>query len=357
MGMMTIFSDESGYTGPHLTNKDQPYFVLATLSFEEHEAKAIRDSFFSPVRAKELKHGSLARNVKQHAMVLEYLKYLQSCQHRFKMYVVDKEFAAVAKIVDYLVESAAHKMGFDIYSNGFAFKFANMLYHSLVALETSAYRNALISRFEGMIRHGSKIRYDEFFDYIERPVASRELDTVLDVLRTTRHILVADQILGIGSNALDVSFTTALHLMSEWRKDTDEEINLVHDVSSPMVKETRLWEALTDKSVSPTTIGYGPKTVRFPIGVAKTTFEDSRSWVGLQLADVLAGAIARSLTARKRGETDPYVSLISETALDLPAFSSMPGSPADWPETPANYEPPADALEFIGEFYAKTRRG
>ena len=355
MGLRTIFSDESGYTGPNLTNKDQPYFVLATISFEENEAKAIRDSFFSPVRATELKHSSLARNAKRHPMVLDYLKYLESCQHRFKMYVVDKEFAAVAKIVDYLVEGAANKMGLDIYSNGDAFALANVLYNSLCALETSAYRNALLSRFEGMIRHGSRIRYDDFFDYINRPVASRELDRVLDIVRATRHVLVADQILGVGPDALDVSFSAALNLMSEWRKETDENINLIHDMSSPMVKETRFWEALTGKSVKPSIIGYGPKTMQFPIGVATTIFEDSRSWVGLQLADVLAGSVARSLTAHKRGETDPYVSLISETALSLPAFTSMPGRPEDWPGTPANYEPPADALEFIGDFYAKTR--
>ena len=177
------------------------------------------------------------------------------------------------------------------------------------------------------------------------------------MVRATQHVLVADEVLRIGPDALDVSFTTALNLMAEWRKETDQDFNLVHDMSSPMVKETRLWETLTDKSVEPTTIGYGPKTMRFPIGVAKTRFENSRSWVGLQLADVLAGSVARSLTARKRGETDPYVNLISETALNLQAFSSMPGAPADWPGTPANYEPPADALEFIGEFYAKTRPG
>ena len=355
MGIMTIFSDESGYTGPNLTNKDQPYFVLATISFEEQEAKAIRDSFFSPVRAQELKHSSLARNVKQHSMVLEYLKHLQSCQHRFKMYVIDKEFATVAKVVDYLVESAAHKIGLDIYSNGYAFKFANMLYYLLGAYETAAYRSGLLRRFEGMMRHGSRIRYDEFFDYIERPVAPRELDRALDMVRATRRVLVADDVLRIGPDGLDVTFTTALNLMAEWRKETKQDFNLVHDMSSPMVRETRLWEALTDKSVGPTTIGYGPRTMRFPIGVAKTSFEDSRSWVGLQLADVLAGSVARSLTARKRGETDPYVNLISDTALNLPAFSSMPGTPADWPVTPPNWEPPADALEFISDFYGKTR--
>ena len=357
MSVKTIFSDESGYTGPNLTNRDQPYFVLATVSFEEAEAKAIRDSFFSPVRSQELKHSSLSRNVRQHALVLEYLKHLQSCQHRFKMYAIDKEFTAVAKIVDYLVESAAHKKGLDIYSSGFAFKFANALYYLLTSFETSAYRDGLLHRFEGMMRYGTRVRYDEFFDYIERPVASHALDKALDIVRDARHVLVANDVLRIGPEALDVTFTTALNLMAEWRKETEQDFNLIHDRSSPMVKETRLWEALTDKSVEPTIIGYGPKTMRFPIGVAKTSFEDSRSWAGLQLADVLAGSVARSLTARKRGETDPYVNLISDTALNLPAFASMPGVPADWPTTPPDWEPPVDALEFIGEFYGKTRPG
>ena len=355
METMTIFSDESGYTGPNLTNRDQPYFVLATVSFEEHEAKAIRDSLFSSVRAQELKHSSLARTRRRHPMVLEYLKYLQSRPHRFKMFVIDKDYATVVKIVDYLVESAAHKMGVDIYSNGDAFKFANEFYYLLRSSETSAYRIALLTRFEEMMRYGSRIRYDEFFDFIEKPVASPELDTALEEVRATRRILVAEEVLRIGPEALDVSFTTALSLMAEWRKETDRDFNLVHDMSSPMVKETRLWEALTDKSLGPVTIGYGPKTMRFPIGVAKTSFESSKSWVGLQLADVLAGSVARSLKARKNGETDPYVNLISETALNLPAFSSTPGTPADWPAIPADYEPPTDALEFIGELYAKTR--
>ena len=243
----------------------------------------------------------------------------------------------------------------DIYSNGDAFKFAKELYYLLTSRETSVYRSALLARFEGMMRYGSRIRFDEFFDFIEKPVASRELDAALEVVRATRRVLVAEEVLRVGPEALDVSFTTALNLMAEWRRETDRDFNLVHDMSSPMVKETRLWEALTDRSLGPETIGFGPKTMSFPIGVAKTSFENSKSWVGLQLADVLAGSVARSLTARKRGETDPYIKLISETALNLPALLSMPGTPADWPGIPADYEPPTDALEFIGDLYAKTR--
>ena len=355
MSLKTIFSDESGYTGPNLTNKEQPYFVLATLAFEEDEARAIRDSIFSGVRAREIKHSSLSKNGKQHGMVREFLKYLQSCEHRFKIYVVDKEFAAVAKVVDYLVEGATHKMGLDIYSDGSAITLANVFYRFLYALETEAYRSELLKLFEGMIRHGSRVRYDAFFDYINQPVASKSLDKVLDIIRATYHVLVPDEILRIGPEALDLSFTTALSLMAEWREETNEDLKLVHDVSSPMVKETRLWEALTALSVEATTIGYGTRTMRFPIGVAITSFEDSRSWVGLQLADVLAGSVARSFTAHKRGEIDRYVSTISEIALNLTVSTSMPGSPDDWSETPANYEPPADALEFIGEFYRETR--
>jgi len=154
------------------------------------------------------------------------------------MYAIDKEFTAVAKIVDYLVESAAHKKGLDIYSSGFAFKFANVLYYLLAAYETSAYRDGLLGRFEGMMRYGTRIRYDEFFDYIERPVASRELDRALDIVRDTRHVLVANDRLRIGPDALEVTCTTALNLMAEWRKETEQDFNLIHDRSSPMVKET-----------------------------------------------------------------------------------------------------------------------
>ena len=55
--------------------------------------------------------------------------------------------------------------------------------------------------------------------------------------------------------------------------------------------------------------------------------------MGLQLADVLAGSVARSLTAQKQGKTDPYVSLISETALNFPAFGTIPRTHDNWPET------------------------
>ena len=82
---------------------------------------------------------------------------------------------------------------------------------------------------------------------------------------------------------------------------------------------------------------------------------DSRTHgIGLQLADVLAGSVARSLTAQKQGKTDPFVSLISETTLNFPAFGTIPRTQDDWPRTPADYEPPADALEFTGQFYVKT---
>ena len=355
MELMTIFSDESGYTGPNLTNKDQPYFVLATLSLEEDDAKAIRDSFFHSVKTRELKHSSLARNAKQHTMVLEYLKHLESHQNLFKVLVVDKEFAAVGKIVDYLVETAAHRAGLDLYSNGYVVDFANILYYSLVAYETSTYRSALLSKFEGMLRHSSIIRYNDFFDYIEQPVVSPTLNSVLDLVRATRHVLNPNEILKAGPEALDLTFTTALALMAAWRKQTGKDFNLIHDVSSPMVKESKLWEALTDKSLPPATVGYGQKTIQFPIGMASTSFEDSRLWVGLQLADVLAGSFARTLSAYKRGDFDSYVGLIAETVFNLPAHSVMPATPDDFNAESADYEPPADALEFIGEFYAKTR--
>jgi len=353
----TIYLDESGYTGPNLTNREQPFFVLASVNFTESEASELRDEFFAGVKTKELKHKSLSANAKQHNMVLAYLEYLGHNPDRFKLYAVDKEFAAVTKVIDYFVESAAHAVGEDIYSNGHAFAMANMLYYSLRAGETCLYCHGILSRFEGLLRDPSMIRYNDFFDYVERPVANRELDAALGWIRASRELIEPDSILAGGPAGLDIIFTTALNLMSRWRTQLGQDFYVVHDYSSPMVAEQALWEALPSVDVPPESIGFVPKSMQFPIGVLSTTFGNSQEFIGLQLADVLAGAVAKSLAVKMQDGNDRYIDLIGDQAIGLSAATIMPGKPEDWPESSTSITSPDYALEFIGKYNPKTRAG
>jgi len=97
--------------------------------------------------------------------------------------------------------------------------------------------------------------------------------------------------------------------------------------------------------------------MQFPIGVLSTTFGNSQEFIGLQLADVLAGAVAKSLAVKMQDGNDRYIDLIGDQAIGLSAATIMPGKPEDWPESSTSITSPDYALEFIGKYNPKTRAG
>ena len=97
--------------------------------------------------------------------------------------------------------------------------------------------------------------------------------------------------------------------------------------------------------------------MQFPIGVLSTTFGNSQEFIDLQLADVLAGAVAKSLAVKMQDGNDRYIGLIGDQALGLSAATTMPDKPEDWPESSTSMSSPNDALAFIGRYYSETRAG
>ena len=59
--MQTIFLDESGYTGEHLLDTDQPIFALASHHISERSCEELKRRFFGRVQARELKYSQLRR--------------------------------------------------------------------------------------------------------------------------------------------------------------------------------------------------------------------------------------------------------------------------------------------------------
>ena len=49
-----IYFDESGYTGPDLTNREQPYFTLASIRMTNDEIACIKNDIGDNVWRKEL---------------------------------------------------------------------------------------------------------------------------------------------------------------------------------------------------------------------------------------------------------------------------------------------------------------
>ena len=45
-----LYFDEAGYTGPDLTNKEQPYFALASIRMTDDEVACGENGAFPPTR-------------------------------------------------------------------------------------------------------------------------------------------------------------------------------------------------------------------------------------------------------------------------------------------------------------------
>lgn len=289
-----MFLDESGFTGEQLLDPDQPVLVLATIFRAESECAALKRQVFADVRATELKHAALSRRAKHQAMVGELVRQLAADPSRVKFSIAHKKYALVTFMVDWLVEIPMHEDGVDLYHQGANLSLANLLFYALPTLGGAAFFEDLLHRFQAMMRLRTYETYEAFFRPLFRDTKMEQLEDALTYVRAF-HVHPRcgfERLRELPPKALSLPFTCAMALMGRWRSDLTEPFVLIHDSSSEMVREREMWDALVDPSVAPALVGYDRRTVQFPLLVAETRFDDSRNWCGLQVADVIAGALA-----------------------------------------------------------------
>ena len=71
-----------------------------------------------------------------------------------------------------------------------------------------------------------------------------------------------------------------------------------------MAKNKKAWDKVLHPDVPPKVVGYDRRKMYFPIRAEKTDFENSHDFEGLQLVDILAGAMARCMKWNVQGKED-----------------------------------------------------
>ena len=351
----TIFLDESGYTGYDLVNDRQPTFVLASMCLAEKECEALKVEFFKDVNSKELKHVKLSKRPRQQEMVIQFLKYLEKNRHLFKVSVAHKRYVLVCKLVDLLIETPARNDGLDIYEQGLNISLANLFFYTLPAFGGDDFFAELLERFQIMLRKRSAISYDSFFSLVFQNHDSNDLNEMLQWLQISHFKLGENLFETIPENTLDLALTMTLSLMAEWRLEIAGRIHLLHDMSSNMSRQKEVWDALMDPNLPPAFVGYDRRKMKFPVSVERTIFEHSQNWAGLQLSDVLAGAIDRYSKWLVRGKK-PEDSYGKELAGIVGDVLVLP----IWPETKFTPEELGTVGEQAGnvfEYYARNIEG
>jgi len=335
--MSLLFVDECGYTGQDLLSCEQPVLSIASLNCGERRSSELKAKFFEQVRAAELKHVSLAKRPAQQRMVLEFLQHLSSQPNMVKLAIAHKKYTLTTKMVDLLVAPAANQKGIDLFRDGANTLLSSTYFNLLPLLCGIEYFDDLLGRFHRMMLLRTRESFDSFSEIVSAKGHPRQANGMLSFLRMREPGLMSE-LLNSSDHCLDVAVAMTLALVAKWREGIParQNITLIHDTSSAMARDRYLWDLLVDKNVPSREYAFGPDhSFRFPIGVGRTRNEESKEWAGLQLADVIAGAIARHARWCIQGEDkdDNYALALSTIIPSLmkPAHAiwPSPGIPVD----------------------------
>lgn len=297
-----IFVDESGYTGPNLLDSDQPVLAVASLRCDDAKCEDFKVRIFGGSTSAELKYSSLSKSTKGRKKVIRLLRELADMPEIVKVALAHKKYALVGKMVDLIVETAMHRDGFDLYDRGANIALTNVMY----ALLGDGSHDTLLELFQNMMRTQEGSDFDEFAaELFRKQFDDEQAEEFLGFFRASI-LRIGPAVLIDPSKTLDLAFTMNFTLASLWRQDisAEEGIRFVHDESSIMEFNKAIWNAAVDTAVPTQEIGYDVRTHVFPIAVSETVAEDSKSSVGIQLADIVSGATAAMGRAVLKDEHD-----------------------------------------------------
>lgn len=286
----TIFIDESGYTGEDLFNSEQRFFSLASLNISEEKCIFLKDKYFGAINASELKHTNILKSLKQQKMVINFLQELAEYPEVVRFSVSHKRYVLITKMVDNLIEPLMYKDGIDLYDQGGNIGFSNVIYYMYQSHLSDNDFDKMLKNFQLMMRERTKISYERFFNSFNYSISDK-LNELNDIFKYWYIKKKPENVWSIPKNNLNIAFTCTLKMIADWSDLSKQQHTLIHDDSSNMSKEKKLWEYLVGSTIPSAIVGYDTRTMKFPLQLKETYFCNSKDWAGLQLADILAGSI------------------------------------------------------------------
>ncbi len=312
--------DESGYTGTDLLNRSQPVLAISSHRYTEQESIRLKTEFFKRVQAPELKYSMLAKSPRHRQAILELLASLPGGRRQVKVYVFHKRFGLLTKIVDLFIIESMHYTGLDLYSLGGHIPLANLLWFTLPVFGGQGFFDQLLTDFQSMLISRTLESYERFFRPVRLIRGQQKLDELLDYLR------IADRVMGYAHlrnlhGEPEVAHAGAMALVQSWRRSLPRSpFQLIHDRSSAIANNWEAWQALTSPDNPPLVIGTGDERFVLPLNVRETRLAISHEHVGLQMADVLAGAVAAAWRGRAiEGEESEYSNSLAAALGELPS--------------------------------------
>lgn len=287
--IQTVVFDESGNTGADLVVRDQPLFVLSSCDFSEDECKTL----LNIVLTQQTGEPKLSRIKKSNAgrrRIIEFISSDLINKDRVKVFYFHKEYMALTKVVDLLIENVAHLTGFDLYKEGMNIAMSNMLHYCMSAFCGEELKREMLSAFIIMFREKTPESIGKFYSLNERMIEVSEGHDFLGSLALIRMSaeIIHEVLEGNDVTVLDPAIPGLFSLCSEWGRQYKSEFEILHDHSKPISKEQDNLEGLMNPDAQQELIGYDRRQLELPLRCRKIKFGDSKVDIRLQVADLIA---------------------------------------------------------------------
>jgi hypothetical protein len=285
----TVVFDESGNTGADLVVSDQPSFVLSSCDFSKDECQTLLNIVLTP-QTGEPKLSRIKKSNAGRRRIVEFISSDLINKDRVKVFYIHKEYMALTKVVDLLIENVAHLTGFDLYKKGVNIAMSNMLHYCISAFCGDELKREMLSAFVIMFREKTPASIGKFYSLNEKMIeVSKRHDffSSLAPIRMSAEI-IHEVLQGNDVTALDPAIPGLFSLCSEWGRQYGAEFEILHDHSKPISKEQPNLECLMNPDAQQELVGYDRRQMELPLRCREIKFGDSKVDIRLQVADLIA---------------------------------------------------------------------
>ena len=342
---MDVFFDESGNTGANLSSDSQPIYALGSHSLSEPESRNLVERIFSRIPDRELKYTRLRKSPRGQARILSIIEGIDKTKAQRRGYVADKLFVLTTKLFDVFVEPALHDDGVNVYEHGWNITATLAMHASLL---DCLGRDGLVqfhANLERLLRERDTLAFEAFWRVFEVGVARPAIGRGRDVLTlmlyygqrmTTEDYLRLPDVLQIGPSLL-------VSELISWTENGSRRINPVHDESTIVTASASEIDYLRQGGPGQVRMGFegGPNYLH-PLPLGELRIEQSHNWVGLQIADILAGAYAEIARAASGYDYDAtMLEGLHSTGFDIVNNNILfdPGWTSPFQGNPAGLDP------------------
>ena len=301
----TVYFDESGATGNHLMDPEQPFFVYASLGLEENEASAIHSEMVHRLRIKspELKGISLTKRRQGRDAILWLWTEVGQ---RSKVAVADKTYALAGKFFEYMFEPPLASRNSLFYSIDFHKFIANFLYISFRSGDADTRK--IFRDFERLMRTHDLDELEKVLSSLNHLDTSTLLGTILTFCLCNQDRIKSEikllRELDEGARwDLELSQTMVHWLLAHWGEEF-EALEAYCDESKPIESNMEMFnQFIGRKDKAYIKLGGDPRPSLVYNLSGPIKLVDSKKYPGVQIADLLASSVAYSL--KNQGQEFP----------------------------------------------------